>query len=266
MRSEAGPLRDHNEDFAGAFAPTVPDDAWDRGPVFVVADGLGGHAAGEVASRIAIETVLGSWQSGTPEDPAKSLRNAARKANTAVFERSFADDRHGMATTLTALTLAGREALLAHVGDSRAYVVQGDSCVQLTSDHSRVGEMLRMKMLTPEQAAHHPARSQLTRVVGNDIAVQVDLVRRPLVKGDTFVLCSDGLWDEVASYEIAAVAGALSGSSRQTALSAADALVGLAVERGAADNVTAVVVHVPTGLPIPAAGAKRRPLFRRGRF
>jgi protein phosphatase len=265
LRSEAGPLRGHNEDYAGVFAPTTPDDSWDRGPVFVVADGLGGHAAGEVASRAAVEALLSSWTDGTPDDPAKALRAATRVANTAVLDRSFTDGRSGMGTTLTALTLAGRNAILTHVGDSRAYLVRGDSCRQLTTDHSRVGEMMRMKLLTPEQAANHPARSQLTRSIGGDLTVQVDVVRESLEVGDTFVLCSDGLWDDVRSQEIAAIAGALGSHELPTAVAAADALVSLAVERQAADNVTAVVVHVPSGLPIPAAGARRRSLFRRGR-
>jgi protein phosphatase len=265
MRSDPGPTRDHNEDFAGAYAPTIPDDAWDRGPLFVVADGLGGHAAGEVASRTAVETVLESWRSGSPGDPAKSLRSAARAANTAVFDRSLTAGRGGMATTLTALTFAGRDVVIAHVGDSRAYLVRGDTCRQLTTDHSRVGEMLRMKLISPEQAANHPARSQLTRTVGNDAMVQIDIVRDTITAGDTFVLCSDGLWGEVATHEILAVARGLGTAPVATSVAAADALVGMAVEREAADNVTAVVVHVSSGLPIPAAPAKRRSPFRWGR-
>jgi protein phosphatase len=266
LRSDAGPTRDHNEDYAGVYAPTIPDDAWDRGPLFVVADGLGGHAAGEVASRTAVETVIEAWRMGSPGDPVKSIRSAARAANTAVFDRSLTDGRSGMATTLTALTFAGRDAVIAHVGDSRAYVVRGDTCRQLTTDHSRVGEMLRMKLISPEQAANHPARSQLTRTIGNDTIVQIDIVRDSIAAGDTFVLCSDGLWGEVVTQEILAVARRLGTAPIATSVAAADALVGMAIEREAADNVTAVVVHVSSGLPIPAAPAKRRSPFgwRRG--
>jgi serine/threonine protein phosphatase PrpC len=118
--------------------------------------------------------------------------------------------------------------------------------------------MLRMKLVTPEQAAHHPARSQLTRTVGTDALVQIDLVRDAIQAGDTFVLCSDGLWGDVASHEIAAVAQQLGTAPVPTAVAAADALVSMALEREAADNVTAVVVHVSSGLPIPAGTAKRR--------
>jgi protein phosphatase len=192
----------------------------------------------------------------------RSLRAATRSANTAVLDRAWTDSHAGMATTLTALTLAGREAVIAHVGDSRAYLVRAETCRQLTADHSRVGEMLRAKLISPEQAARHPARSQLTRTVGNEPLVQIDIVREPIQAGDTFVLCSDGLWGEVATHEIAAVAQQLKTAAVATSLAAADALVSLALEREAADNVTVVVVHVSSGLPIPAATAKRRRPFR----
>ncbi len=105
----------------------------------------------------------------------------------------------GMGTTLLGLVLAGTEAMVAHVGDSRAYLARGETCTQLTNDHSRVGEMLRMRMITAEQAANHPARSQLTRSLGGDPFVQVDLVRQAVVRHDTLVLCTDGLWDVVVA-------------------------------------------------------------------
>src|SRR5437763_6594737 len=105
LRSEAGDVRPENEDFCGAFAPTTPDDAWDRGPLFVVCDGLGGHAAGEVASRTAVEAALSAWTTCSPSAPHKDIRAAARAANTAVFDAAMDSGRQGMATTLTALTL-----------------------------------------------------------------------------------------------------------------------------------------------------------------
>ena len=265
MRSESGPIREHNEDFAGAYAPTVPDDAWDRGPLFAVADGLGGHAAGEVASRAAVEALVETWRSDAPADPTKSLRAGVRRANTAVFDLALTDGHSGMATTLTALTLAGREAIVAHVGDSRAYLVRNAEVQQLTVDHSHANDMVRLKMLTPEQAANHPARSQLSRAVGTDLVVPVDVRREKLEAGDTFVLCSDGLWNDISDTELTDVVAALAARRLPTAVAAADALVDLALSRQAADNVTVVVVHVPSGLPIPAAGAKRRPRFLRGR-
>ena len=124
---------------------------------------------------------------------------------------------------------------------------------------------MRTKLISPEQAARHPARSQLTRTIGNDALVQVDIVRDGIAAGDTFVLCSDGLWGDVGSHEILAVTQQLGTPAVPTAVAAADALVDLALSRDAADNVTVVVVHVSSGLPIPSAPAKRRRGFIWGR-
>ncbi len=264
LRSEGGDVRPHNEDFAGAFAPTTPDDAWDRGPLFVVCDGLGGHESGEVASRLAVEAALESWTAGSPGAPHQALRAAARAANLAVYDAAHEPAHRGMATTLVTLTLAGREAIIGHVGDSRAYLVRDGQCQQLTADHSRVGEMLRLGLLTPEQASNHPGRSMLTRTVGGEPMVQVDLARHALQTNDTFVLCSDGLWDSVNRAEISELCDAIGSPSVPTVVQVADGLIDLALKRGAPDNVTVCVVRVSSDRPIPAAGA-RRSLFRRGR-
>jgi protein phosphatase len=163
-----------------------------------------------------------------------------------------------MGSTLTALSLAGREALIAHVGDSRAYRVRERQASQLTADHSRVGEMLRMRLITAEQAARHPARSMLTRSLGTDPVVQVDLIREPAEIGDTFVLCSDGLWDVVGRAEIADLAGGGEGEDPPAPAHAAAALVELALKRDAPDNISVIVIRVVAHGPTPA-----RRLFRR---
>lgn len=261
-RSETGPTRESNEDCVGAFVPTVPDDAWDRGPLFAVADGMGGHAAGEVASRIAVAVALGAWTTESPQPPVPWLRRTVREANAAVFDAALEPDRHGMGTTFTAVTLMEHEVVIAHVGDSRAYLVRAGECEQLTVDHSRVGEMVRMRLLTPEQAAQHPARSQLTRALGSEPTVQIDVVRRTVGRGDVLVLCSDGLWDLVSRAEIAAAAVAEADAAAPTAETVTADLVGLAVAREAPDNVTAIVVQMTSDLPIPSSGGRRRRLFR----
>jgi protein phosphatase len=250
LRSGPGCVRDHNEDFGGASV--IGDE---RAPLFVVADGLGGHAAGEVASRVAVEVALGQWTSSSPGAPSSALRNAVRCANTAVFDASLEQGRRGMGTTIVAATLAGHEVVLAHVGDSRAYLVRDDRCAQLTADHSRVAEMVRMKLLTPEQGAVHPSRSMLTRSLGAEPMVQVDVNRHPIENGDVLVLCTDGVWDMVSRNELA--------QAREEAPSdAAARLAELAMERGAPDNVTALVVTLTSAEPIPAPSG-RRSLFRR---
>lgn len=251
FRSHPGDVRPENEDCVGAFAPAEIEE---HGPLFVVADGMGGHAAGEVASRLAVESVLQTWTTAPPGQPHQQLRGAVRAANAAVFAASLDNEHRGMGTTLTALAFAGAEALVAHVGDSRAYLVRRGQTSQLTADHSRVGEMIRMRLITPEQAAHHPARSQLTRSLGYAPAVQVDLVRQELAVGDAFVLCSDGLWDLVSRSEIAeATAG-------PTANVAAEALIDAALERGAPDNVTVIVARVLEELPLPSGARRSGPL------
>jgi protein phosphatase len=264
LRSEPGDVRPHNEDFAGVYAPTTPDDAWDRGPLFIVADGLGGHAAGEVASRTAVEAILAHWTAGGATAPHQALRSAIRSANVAVYDAALENRRRGMATTLTALTLAGREAIIGHVGDSRCYLVRGQATTQLTNDHSRVGEMLRAGLITPEQAANHPARSMISRSVGSEASVSVDIVRQPTQAGDTFVLCSDGLWDVVGRPEITEVVGAIGSADVPTPMAAAEALIQTALARNTPDNVTLLVVRITTDRPVPAA-TTRRSFLRRGR-
>jgi serine/threonine protein phosphatase PrpC len=262
LLSETGPMREHNEDCAGAFVSTAPDDAWDRGPLFVLADGMGGHAAGEVASRLAVDSVIDRWTTGDPLVPPQGLRSVARTANEEIIDAARAPGRRGMGTTFLALTLSGREAHLAHVGDARAYLVRNGECRQLTNDHSRVGEMMRMKLITPEQAATHPARSQLTQSLGADPLVRVDLIREPLHTGDVFVLCCDGIWDVVTRAEIAEAAGEL-GSTLRHPVELAEHLVDTAIKRESADNVTALVVQVTSDQPVPPA--VRRSLFSRRR-
>ena len=167
-----------------------------------------------------------------------------------------------MGTTLTALALAGNEGHIAHVGDSRAYLVRDGSCRQLTNDHSRVGEMLRRKLISPEQAAKHPARSQLTQSLGADPLVRVDLIREELHAGDVFVLCCDGIWDVVTRAEIADGVGGLGTTFRHPS-ELAEHFVETAVKRASADNVTALVVQVTSDQPVPPAA--RRTLFSRRR-
>jgi protein phosphatase len=235
LRSHPGAQREDNEDFVGAYSPYTIED---HGPLFVVCDGMGGHAAGEVASRMAVETVLTTWTTAQPAPSQSAIRSAIRSANSAVFGASLDAETRGMGTTCTAVALSGREAFVGHVGDSRCYLVHHGQCTQLTSDHSRVGEMLRMRLITPEQAATHPARSQLTRSLGGAPGVQVDIVRTPISKGDSLMLCSDGVWDLVSRQEIA------ESCALPTPADAAEKLIALSIERGAPDNVTVLVVRI----------------------
>ena len=220
----------------------VEQDIGTRPPLFMVADGLGGHDGGEVASRVAAHSVINSWYKGSSPSP-QTMRSSVRKANAAVFGAAYEYDHQGMATTVTALAIDGNEAIIAHVVDSRAYMVRHSRAEQLTNDHSQVAEMLRRGLLTPEQAANHPARSVLTRCVGLAPSVSVDLMRRPFLRGDIFVLCTDGLWDMLTRQEIGDISGSLDRESSPVDVEkVVDQMVNTALERGATDNVTAVVV------------------------
>jgi serine/threonine protein phosphatase PrpC len=248
LRSHPGAVRTDNEDFVGAYSPHVIED---HPPLFVVCDGMGGHAAGEVASRMAVESVLTTWTTTAASPTQQAIRSAIRQANSVVFAASLDTETRGMGTTCTALALSGKEGYIGHVGDSRCYLVRRGQCSQLTADHSRVGEMLRMRLITPEQAANHPARSQLTRSLGAAPGLQVDVVRTPVHHGDAFVLCCDGVWDLVSRAEIAA------SCSQGSVAEVADKLIATALERGAPDNVSVLVVHVNGEIPEVAADKGR---------
>ena len=208
-----------------------------------VADGMGGHRAGEVASATALEALRAAMAAGQP------LRDAIEGANDAVLEKSVADqDLRGMGTTLTAGTLGtDGNLLIGHVGDSRAYLVRDGELTQVTNDHSLVEEMVRGGELTPEQAESHPRRSIITRALGIDPEVEVDVYPLELRPGDRLLLCSDGLTTMLSGDEIEAILERESHPER-----AAQLLVDAANAAGGEDNVTAVVVEVVEDEEAPA--------------
>jgi protein phosphatase len=227
LRTDTGRQRRDNED--NAFA---------RAPVFVVADGMGGAQAGEVASKIATETFeQGLPDSGSPEE---RLAERVREANHQIHELSRSDrERAGMGTTLTAAYVDDTSVAIAHVGDSRAYLFRDGTLERLTQDHSLVEELVRQGKLTPEQAAGHPQRSIITRALGPEANVEVDTWTYPVRAGDILLLCSDGLTTMISEPRVAEIlseAGSLDG--------AADALIDAANEAGGRDNITVVLFRL----------------------
>ena len=212
--------------------------------VFAVADGLGGHQGGEVASALAVEP-LAALDGRAPADPAEAaeaLAEAVRQAHPASIDRATGDpELWGMGTTLTAAAVAGDHHLqLAHVGDSRAYLFRDGSLEQLTTDHTVVGELVRRGRLTPEQAAIHPERSILTRAVGLDPRVPVDTPDPlDLAPGDQVLLCSDGLTEVVPDVTLAQLLAA-DPDGEATCRSLIDA----ANSAGGPDNITVVLLRV----------------------
>ncbi|MBV8983418.1 MAG: Stp1/IreP family PP2C-type Ser/Thr phosphatase [Acidimicrobiia bacterium] len=227
--TDTGLVRDHNED------RYLADEH-----LFVVADGVGGHKAGEVASQTAVETLQHAFTEPTTEN----LVEAVKTANRTVWNLAEANsDQRGMGTTLTAIALVddGGEDRLAivNVGDSRAYLLQQGQLEQLTEDHSLVEQLVREGQLTPEEAQVHPQRSIITRALGLDPDVEVDSWELTPYKGDRLLLCSDGLTNEVSDADIATTLRTVGDPEE-----AAKQLVDAARDHGGNDNITCVVVDV----------------------
>lgn len=238
--TDAGHARSHNEDALIA-----------RPPLFAVADGLGGHKAGEVASEIAVET-LARLAPTTPD--ATALADAVTAANAAIVAAvAEGRGRQGMGTTLTAAVVRGTHAVVAQVGDSRAYLLANGHLSRVTRDHSLVGDMVRAGTLTEEQARNHPQRSVITRALGSRPDVEADTYDISASPGDRLLLCSDGLHGMIVDSEIEEV---LLGAT--DAEDAVRSLVDAALDAGGLDNVTAIVVEFGGTEPSPRATPRAR--------
>jgi protein phosphatase len=226
-KTDTGRQRRENEDSALAQAP-----------VFVVADGMGGAQAGEVAAQIAVE----AFSQGLPEagSPEERLVSRVQEANQRIWEQSRArSEQAGMGTTLTAAYLDDSELAIAHVGDSRAYLFRDGSLKRLTQDHSLVDELVRRGKLTEEQAAEHPQRSIITRALGAEPTVEVDTWTYAVRPGDVLLLCSDGLTSMVAEERVEQI---LRGSMDLHV--AAQQLIDEANTAGGRDNITVVLSRI----------------------
>jgi protein phosphatase len=209
-----------------------------RSPLFVVADGMGGAQAGEVASRLAVESFRHGLHDTT--DAEGSLAAYARAANVSIHERSQVSAEHaGMGTTLTAVYVGAEELAIAHVGDSRAYCLRGGELLRLTDDHSLVDELIRQGKLTPEEAIEHPQRSVITRALGPEPEVEIDTRSYRARDGDVYLLCSDGLTTMVSDALLAEILLA-----HPRLRDAGEALIKAANEAGGRDNITVVLVRV----------------------
>lgn len=259
--SDLGHVRDHQEDAVGVFAPDDPAVLARKGQLLMVADGMGGHQAGEVASRMAVAEVSRAYYADPGDDPATSLARAFQAANQAIYRQAqAAHDEQGMGTTVAAAVIRGRSVQLANIGDSRIYLLRGRAVTQLTEDHSWVAEQMRAGILTPEQAANHPQRNLVVRALGKREAVQPDFFSGELKAGDVLLLCSDGLTGHVRDEELAEIAG---GNSPDVAVRR---LVDLANSRGGSDNISVIVARLegpeavaPAAAPAAAPKAVRLP-------
>src|SRR5438477_8605006 len=255
-KTDLGRTRDHNEDRflvadltrkSASLQPEVRNhDIGPRGTLLVVADGMGGAAAGEVASAMATDTIyahlMKTWNAEnevTPQRFAYRLKEAMEVANSRIHAHAKAHPEvRGMGTTTTAVGVLGDHVYLAQVGDSRAYLIRGGRAYQLTKDQSLMQRLVEAGELTEEEAAQSERRNIILQALGPDAKVKVDLTHQEIRRGDALVLCSDGLSGQVKKEEMAEVA------TRERDLQAAcDRLIALANERGGPDNITVIIAR-----------------------
>jgi protein phosphatase len=238
--STPGRVREHNEDSHAVVSPEEPGLLQRKGHLLAIADGLGGLNAGEVASATAIRAVVDSYYAPTsPGRIEPALQHAVQMANLKVHEAARTNPAHrAMQTTLTCLVLAGQFAYVAHVGDTRVYLVRSNDLTLLTNDHSEAAELVRLRLAKPESLAEHPRRNVLTRTVGGQMILRPDFRRVPLQPGDSFVVCTDGLWSEVGEEEIREAA------SHDSPHDGCRFLIDLQLGRSSLDNATVQVVKV----------------------
>jgi len=255
-KTDRGRTRDHNEDRflvadltrrAASLQPAVREhEVGERGTLFVVADGMGGAAAGELASEMATDTIYdqmvkmwGGEREATPQRFAHRLKEAVEVANGHIHAYAKAHPEvRGMGTTTTAAGVLGDHVYITQVGDSRAYLIRNGVAVQLTKDQSLMQRLVEAGELTEEEAAHSERRNIILQALGPDPKVKVDLTHQEIRRGDVLVLCSDGLSGQVKKEEIAEIAGRASDLAQ-----AGERLIAMANARGGPDNITVVVAR-----------------------
>jgi protein phosphatase len=247
-RTDVGMIRSGNED---NFAV----DANGARGIFIVADGMGGHAAGEVASEMAVQIIqreLSPVVDLLSEEVTKLVANTLRKANRAIHDRTLTEvDKQGMGTTASVLLVSGSRYLIGQVGDSRIYLMRDGTLQQLTKDHSYVQEQVDAGFLTPEQARYHPYSNVITRCVGASPDVEPDTYRGEMRNGDIFLVASDGLTGMVDDRRLGQLLGSRAEPERKV-----QALISEANGRGGLDNITAIIVQVMEAGPDPDADTK----------
>lgn len=238
-KTDLGRVRENNEDKFEYYLAEDDSLLATRGLIFVVCDGMGGHAAGQIASELACKTFIDVYLNHPATDPMVALRAAVVAANRYVFDIARAiPSRHGMGTTLSALALVQDRAFVAQVGDSRVYRERQGEFRALTTDHTYAIEMVAKGVLSREDADHHPHRHMLMRAVGVEDTIEPDVFMFDLAEGDRFLLCSDGLLNHVPDGDIARALAEMSPSE------ATWRLVNQALLDGGSDNCTVVIVRV----------------------
>ena len=256
VASDPGCVRTVNEDALRVIRPTTSESLEQHGVLAVVCDGMGGHEAGEVASALAMETIVQRFEADDRALPLALVR-AIQAANRAVHDAARQSAKlRGMGTTCCAIVLRRGSAYCAHVGDSRCYLIRGGDVFLMTEDHSTVMELVRKRVISREEASHHPEKNVILRALGVHGEVEVTTWENPfaVLPDDAFLLCSDGLTDLVGDEEIRDVVG----SGDVHAQVACDRLIALARERGGHDNISVAILRMrPEAATAPAVRETR---------
>jgi len=239
-RTDVGRVRKLNED--SVYIERDASLLNERGELLVVADGMGGHQSGEVASQQAVESIKKGYYTGSFEQPGQMLKKAIEEANRTIFARAQSENRLGMGTTVVAAARVDDLLYIAHVGDSRLYLIRKNHIDSVTEDHSLVAEQVAAGILTPEQAKRHPYRNIISRAVGTSAEVEVELAVEPikLLDGDIALLCSDGLTEHLSDEEILRFV-----EGRSPAV-ASEILLFAANQAGGRDNISVIITQIGT--------------------
>jgi len=240
--SDPGRIRKGNEDYVGCVVPNTADQAKTHGWLFALADGVGGHNDGEVASRLAVETVCDGFREASSYEPHRALiPRLFRTANTALLDAGSSAKKLGpaMATTLVTCALRSDRVVVCHVGDSRCYLVRRGHAEMLTRDHTIANDQIRLGLISKKEAQQSEMRHHLSRSLGSDLFVGVDLVERQLFPGDVLVLCSDGLHGAITDTELELVI-----SDNRDLKVAAQELVTAANQKDGSDNVSVQLIRL----------------------
>jgi serine/threonine protein phosphatase PrpC len=240
--SDRGLVREGNEDYLGHFPPATPAEVRSRGWLFALADGVGGHDRGEVASRLAVDTVLEGFRSAAPgAQLASLLPKLVQNANGQVYAAATASGKivGAMATTLVLCALRFDQAVISHVGDSRCYLIRDGRATPLTRDHTLAADQADLGLLSAQEAMEAPTRHVLSRAIGGDLVVWPETTQIQVDPEDVLMLCSDGLHGPLPAAEMAYVV-----TQRNDLHAAAERLVAIANERDGGDNVSVQLIRI----------------------
>jgi len=229
--TDAGRIRENNQD--AYYLPSLEDK-----PLFIIADGMGGHKAGEIASNLAVEIIRKSFNKDTNKYIEERILNSIDEANNKIYNKAINEEEcSGMGTTVTLVYIDDKQLYIGHVGDSRAYVLKDNKLCQITEDHSLVEELIKNGSISREEAKQHPQRNIITRAVGTGENIDVDIILIPKEDVDMFLLCTDGLTNMLEDEEIKYYL--LNGQNMQKAC---EDLVNISNDKGGYDNITVIAV------------------------